>query len=81
MAAIAGWDRLRRWDEPFLVAFSDGDPITGGMAAIPADDPSGAAGLDRPVLAECRTLREEAGELLAAEIVSFITNHPPQSRP
>jgi len=57
------WDRLRRWDEPFLVA-------------------RGAARLDHPVLAGAgHFLREGAGELLAAEIVSFNANHPRQSRP
>jgi haloalkane dehalogenase len=71
------WDRLTRWDKPFLVAFSDGDPITGGMAPILRREIPGATGIDHPVLAGAgHFLQEDAGELLAAEIVSFIGNHP-----
>ena len=71
------WDRLTRWDKPFLVAFSDGDPITGGMAPILRREIPGAAGIEHPVLAGAgHFLQEDAGELLAAEIVSFIGNHP-----
>jgi haloalkane dehalogenase len=71
------WDRLTRWDKPFLVAFSDGDPITGGMAQILRSAIPGAAGIEHPVLTGAgHFLQEDAGDRLAAEIVSFITDHP-----
>jgi haloalkane dehalogenase len=71
------WDRLTRWDKPFLVAFSDGDPITGGMAPILRRAIPGAAGIGHPVLTGAgHFLQEDAGDRLAAEIVSFITHHP-----
>ena len=71
------WDRLTRWDKPFLVAYSDGDPITGGMAPILRRAIPGAAGIEHPVLTGAgHFLQEDAGDRLAAEIVSFITHHP-----
>ncbi len=71
------WDRLTRWDKPFLVAFSDGDPITGGMAPILRRAIPGAAGIDHPVLTGAgHFLQEDAGERLAAAIATFIADHP-----
>jgi len=66
----AAWARLAAWDKPFLVAFSDADPITGAMAPI----------LERTVPGAVRTviegaghfLQEDAGERLGAAIVDFI---------
>jgi haloalkane dehalogenase len=66
----AAWARLAAWDKPFLVAFSDSDPITGAMAPI----------LERTVPGAVRTviegaghfLQEDAGERLGAAIVDFI---------
>src|SRR5580700_3345 len=40
----AAWRRLSSWDKPFLVAFSDRDPITGSMAPILKETVPGAAG-------------------------------------
>src|SRR5579862_5134489 len=42
----AAWARLGAWDKPFLVAFSDRDPITAGMAPILKRVIPGAAGLE-----------------------------------
>ncbi|MHB1432730.1 MAG: haloalkane dehalogenase [Streptosporangiaceae bacterium] len=73
----AAWQRLAAWDRPFLVAFSDSDPITGAMAPILKRAIPGAAGLDHPVITGAgHFLQEDAGDRLAAEIVAFIAAHP-----
>ncbi|HTX27676.1 MAG TPA: haloalkane dehalogenase [Streptosporangiaceae bacterium] len=73
----AAWRKLSAWDKPFLVAFSDRDPITGGMAPILKRTVPGAAGIDHPVLTGAgHFLQEDAGERLGSAIVEFITAHP-----
>src|SRR5580700_3012932 len=73
----AAWRRLAVWDKPFLVAFSDRDPITGAMAPILARTIPGAAGLDHPVIVGAgHFLQEDAGERLGAVIADFIRAHP-----
>jgi haloalkane dehalogenase len=58
---------------PMLVAFSDGDPITGAMAGIFASQMRGARGIDQPVIANAgHFLQEDAGEELAEAIVRFL---------
>jgi haloalkane dehalogenase len=78
----AAWQRLAEWDRPFLVAFSDGDPITGGMAPILQRTMPGAAGLEHPVIAGAgHFLQEDAGDRLGAVIAGFIADHPvPRAR-
>jgi haloalkane dehalogenase len=67
------WDRLTRWDKPFLVAFSDGDPITAGMAPIFKHAIPGAAGRDHPVIADAgHFLQEDAGERLGEVVAEFV---------
>jgi haloalkane dehalogenase len=57
-----------------LVAFSDGDPITGAMAGAFAGQMRGAQGIDHPVIADAgHFLQEDAGEELAAAIVQFLS--------
>lgn len=66
------WQALSRWDKPFLCAFSDGDPITGGMAPILRKTVPGAAGRAHPTITGAgHFLQEDAGETLAEEIVKF----------
>jgi haloalkane dehalogenase len=46
----AAWAALGRWDRPFLLPFSDSDPITGGMRPILERHVPGARDLDHPVI-------------------------------
>ncbi|HZR48260.1 MAG TPA: haloalkane dehalogenase [Streptosporangiaceae bacterium] len=69
----AAWQRLAAWDKPFLVAFSDADPITGAMAPVLKHVVPGAARFDHPVIAGAgHFLQEDAGEQLGAVIRAFI---------
>ena len=67
------WEVLRRWDKPFLTAFSDSDPITHGadrffQAAIP-----GAKGQPHTtIVGGGHFLQEDKGEDLAKVVVDFI---------
>jgi haloalkane dehalogenase len=68
----AAWAVLRELDLPVLVAFSDGDPITGAMAPVLRADLPGAAGREHPTIAGAgHFLQEDAGPALAEEIVRF----------
>jgi haloalkane dehalogenase len=69
----AAWEKLSRWDKPFLVAFSDGDPITGGMAPVLKKAVPGAAGRDHPVIAAAgHFLQEDAGDRLGGVVAEFV---------
>ena len=69
----AAWQRLSVWDKPFLVAFSDRDPITGAMAPILKRVVPGAAGLEHPVIEGAgHFLQEDAGQRLGAVIAGFV---------
>jgi haloalkane dehalogenase len=70
------WQRLTEWSKPFLVAFSDSDPITGAMAPILAKVVPSAAGRDHPVVANAgHFLQEDAGEDLARLVADFVDDH------
>jgi haloalkane dehalogenase len=69
----AAWRRLSTWDRPFLVAFSDQDPITGAMAPILARSVPGAAGLHHPTVHGAgHFLQEDAGDRLGAIVADFV---------
>ncbi len=64
------------YDAPFPVAFSDGDPITGGMSPVLRRAVPGAAGLDHPLLeGACHFLQEDAGERLGEVVAAFVRDH------
>jgi haloalkane dehalogenase len=69
----AAWAALGRWNRPFLVAFSDSDPITGAMAPILQHHVPGARGLDHPTITHAgHFLQEDAGDELGHRIAEFI---------
>lgn len=73
----AAWAVLTAASTPVLVAFSDGDPITGAMAPIFSAVLPGAAGVEHPVIGDAgHFLQEDAGEELAAAIVAFLSRTP-----
>ena len=73
----AAWKQLAAWDRPFLVAFSDRDPITGGMAPVLKSTIPGAAGLEHPVITGAgHFLQEDEGERLGEVITGFLRAHP-----
>jgi len=72
-ANLAAWEVLRSWEKPCLVAFSDGDPITGPMAPLLLAGIPGAKGRAHPVIENAgHFLQEDAGVRLGAEIAHFM---------
>jgi haloalkane dehalogenase len=71
------WQRLAAWDKPFLVAFSDRDPITGAMGPVLKRTVPGAARFEHPVIKGAgHFLQEDAGEELGEVIAAFVGDTP-----
>jgi haloalkane dehalogenase len=69
----AAWAALARFDRPFLTAFSDSDPITGGGDRPFRKLVPGAAGLDHPTVAGAgHFVQEDAGPELARIVVDLV---------
>ena len=67
------WEIVQQWDQPFLTAFSDGDPITRGADKILQAQISGANGQPHTTIKDAgHFLQEDKGEELAEIIVNFI---------
>jgi haloalkane dehalogenase len=67
------WATLSTSDTPMLVAFSDGDPITGGLAPILVRTMRGAQGREHPTIKGAgHFLQEDRGPTLAAAVVDFV---------
>lgn len=72
------WTALVQWHKPFLVAFSDQDPITGPMAPVLRQVIPGAASIDHPTIAGAgHFLQEDAGPALGAAIATFVRGSAP----
>jgi haloalkane dehalogenase len=67
----AAWQRLSSWDKPFLVAFSDGDPITSGNGPVLHRRVPGSESVT--IAGAGHFLQEDAGERLGAAIAGFAT--------
>jgi haloalkane dehalogenase len=77
----SAWQALCDSETPMLVAFSDGDPITGAMGPIFRSQMRGAQGVEHPVIHDAgHFLQEDAGEELAEAIVQFL-DQPVSRRP
>ena len=71
----AAWAVLGRFDRPFLTAFSDGDPITGGGDRVFQKLVPGAQGRPHTTLAGGgHFLQEDVGPDLARVVAEFIAS-------
>jgi haloalkane dehalogenase len=71
--AQAAWDVLRRFEGPFLCAFSDGDPITRGADALFTGSVPGAAGQPHTTITGAgHFLQEDQGPQLARVVVDWL---------
>jgi haloalkane dehalogenase len=69
----AAWEVLSASTLPFLVAFSDSDPITGAMAPILQKLIPGTRGLNHPTIPRAgHFLQEDAGEELGRVVADFM---------
>ncbi|QIK76546.1 haloalkane dehalogenase [Nocardioides piscis] len=69
----AAWEVLSTSQVPFLLAFSDSDPITGAMAPIMHKLVPGARDLDHPTLENAgHFLQEDAGTELGRVVADFM---------
>jgi haloalkane dehalogenase len=67
------WAALSASPTPMLVAFSDGDPITGAMGPIFRGNMRGAQGIEHPTIHGAgHFIQEDGGEELARHIVDFL---------
>ncbi len=68
----AAWERLRRFDKPFLCAFGDSDPVTAGNEKALIRDIPGAAGQPHTTISGAgHFIQEDRGVELAEVIVSW----------
>jgi haloalkane dehalogenase len=69
----AAWAALSASELPFLVAFSDSDPITAAMAPILRRTVPGARGLGHPTIENAgHFLQEDAGDDLGRVVADFM---------
>jgi haloalkane dehalogenase len=73
----AAWETLRRFDRPFLCAFSDQDAITGGADRALREDIPGCAGQPHTTIeGGGHFLQEDRGPELARVVIDFVQQTP-----
>ncbi|WP_111511138.1 haloalkane dehalogenase [Mycobacterium kyogaense] len=73
----AAWEELRRFEKPFLCAFSDSDPITkGGDAPLRKLIPGAHGQPEVTIAGGGHFLQEDKGPELATVVVDFVTSNP-----
>lgn len=71
------WDVLRAWDKPFLTAFTDGDPVTGGGQKVFEREVPGAQGKPHVIIrGGGHFLQEDNGVEFATVVNEFIAAYP-----
>lgn len=71
------WEELRRFERPFLTAFTDGDPVTAGLHARFQEEVPGAKGQPHTTIPGAgHFVQEDAGEELARIALDFIARTP-----
>jgi haloalkane dehalogenase len=67
------WEVLSEWEKPFLTAFSDSDPVTGGAhRALQAKIPGAKGQAHTTLEGGGHFLQEDVGEELARVVVEFV---------
>ncbi len=75
-ANLAAWRVFEQWEKPFLTAFGDSDPVTGGGQEAFKSRVPGARGLEHPILTGGRHfIQESHGPELARLIVEQIRSY------
>jgi haloalkane dehalogenase len=75
VANRAAWEVLKRWNKPFLTAFSDKDPITRGADRLLQALIPGAEGQPHTTIVDGgHFLQEDAGEELARVVADFVSS-------
>ncbi len=78
---LAAWQILERFEKPFLLAFSDGDPVTRGGARAFMDRVPGAHGQAHVTIADAgHFLQEDKPEEIAALLANFIRRNASRAR-
>jgi len=74
---LAAWEEFRKWNKPFLTAFGDSDPVTGGLDKQFQQEVPGAKGQPHTTVNGAgHFIQETHGPELAEIIIRFIQANP-----